>query len=65
MTEAMSKAMQSSNQMPPGKKHWLWKSGQRLEQDAARVRGFFAFLGEVTGLAVARAPEEAAGVANS
>ena len=44
LIEAMSKAMQSSNQMPPGKRHWLWKSGQRLEQDAARVRGCFAFL---------------------
>ena len=49
--------------MPPGKRHWLWKSGQRLEQDTARVRGCFAFLGEVTGLAAVRAPEEASAVA--
>ncbi len=59
----MSKAMQSSCQMPREKRHWLWQAGQCLDQDVAHVRVRFAFLGDVTGLAVARAPEEASTVA--
>ncbi len=63
VTVTMSKAMQNSSQMPRGKRHWLWTAGQRLDQDVTCVRVCFAFLGDVTGLAVARAPDEASAAA--